>query len=196
MHPYTLPFHGSILNIPIDERIMHVCHELLVYSLLKHSRVFVMRLDVRLPQEIDQGRIMTFNQRFIEKEKMAGYDPLYIMVREVSTMKHTHYHMALFFDGNATRNTYQHFQNAERVLQNVIGPEYNASGLIDQCNHGHRNGIMVERNTTDMTDLDEVLRQLSYLAKIDQKENVHGKTFFYSRFTFLYPKTIKENHHD
>ena len=92
---------------------------------------------------------------------------------------------ALFLDGNVTRNTYQHFQNAERVLQNVIGPEYNASGLIDQCNHGHRNGIMVERNATDQTDLNEVMRQLSYLAKIDQKENVQGKTFFYSRFTSL-----------
>lgn len=181
MPPYTLTFNTSTLTIPIDERIMNVCYNLLTYSFFKHSRVFVMRLDVHLPQEIDQGRIMTFNQRFIEKEKIAGYDPLYIMVREVSTMKHTHYHMALFLDGNVTRNTYQHFQNAEHVLQNVIGPEYNASGLIDQCNHGHRNGIMIERNATDQTDLDEVLRQLSYLAKIDQKENVQGKTFFYSR---------------
>ena len=128
---------------------------------------------------------MTFNQRFIEKEKRAGYDPLYITAREVSSLGRIHYHMALFLDGNATRNTYQHFQNAEHVLQNVIGPEYNASGLIDQCKHICRNGIMVERNTTDMTDLNEVLRQLSYLAKIDQKENVHGKTFFYSRFTYL-----------
>ena len=93
--------------------------------------------------------------------------------------------MALFLDGNVTRSTYPHFQNAEHVLQNIIGSEYSASGLVDQCNHGHRNGIMIERNAINQFDLDEVLRQLSYLAKIDQKENVQGKTFFYSRFTSL-----------
>ena len=39
---------------------------------------------------------------------------------------------------------------------------------------------MIERNAINQFDLDEVLRQLSYLAKIDQKENVQGKTFFHS----------------
>ena len=180
MSPYTLPFNQFNLTQPIDQRIMNVCHDLLTVSFSKHSRVFVMRLDVHMPQEIAQEMIRTFNQRFIEKEKNSGYDPLYIMVREVSPQGNIHYHMALFFDGNQTRNTYPHFQNAERVLQNIIGSEYNASGLIDQCNHGHRNGIMIERNAINQFDLDEVLRQLSYLAKIDQKENVQGKTFFHS----------------
>ncbi len=182
MHPYTLSLNASPLNIPMDERILNVSYNLLEYLLTKHCKVFVMRLDIHLPQEIAQDMIRSFNQRFVEKEKNAGYDPYYIVVREVSTMKHIHYHMALFLDGNMTRSTYQHIQNAEHVLQNVIGPEYNARGLVDQCNNGHRNGIMVERNAIDQTDLNEVLRQLSYLAKIDQKENVQGKTFFYSRY--------------
>ena len=180
MHPLHYPFNSPILSIPMDQRIMDVCYNLLTVSLAKHSRVFVMRLDVHLPQDVAQWMIRIFNQRFIEKEKNAGYDPLYIMVRELSSQGNIHYHMALFLDGNVTRSTYQHFQNAERVLQNIIGSEYSASGLIDQCNHGHRNGIMIERNATNQFDLDEVLRQLSYLAKIDQKENVQGKTFFHS----------------
>ena len=183
MPPYSLPFNQYNLTQPIDQRIMNVCYDLLTVSITKNSRVFVMRLDVHLPQEIAQEMIKTFNQRFIEKEKNAGYDPLYIMVREVSSQGNIHYHMALFLDGNMTRNTYQHFQNAERVLQNIMGSEYFASGLVDQCNHGHRNGIMIERNAINQFDLDEVLRQLSYLAKVDQKEHVHGKTFFYSRYT-------------
>ena len=185
MSPSTLSFNQFNLTKPMDQRIMNVCYDLLTLSFLKYSRVFVMRLDVHLPQEIAQEKIRTFNQRFIEKEKNAGYDPLYIMVREVSSQGNIHYHMALFFDGNQTRNTYSHFQNAERVLQNVIGPEYNASGLIDHCNHGYRNGTMIERNDINLFDLNELLRQLSYLAKIDQKKNVHGKTFFYSRYTLL-----------
>ena len=76
MSPYTLPFNQFNLTQPIDQRIMNVCHDLLTVSLSKYSRVFVMRLDVHMPQEIAQEMIKTFNQRFIEKEKNSGYDPL------------------------------------------------------------------------------------------------------------------------
>ena len=89
--------------------------------------------------------------------------------------------MALFLDGNKTMRTYEHFQNAETVLQNVVGEEYSVKGLIDRCDRGHRNGIMIHRNNPNQYDLNEVHRQLSYLAKEDQKEGVKGKTFFTSR---------------
>ena len=80
-------------------KIQNVYYNLLILSLRRHCRVFVMRIDIHLPQEIAQGVIMDFNRRFIEKEKIAGYDPLYIMVRELSTEKNIHYHMVLFLDG-------------------------------------------------------------------------------------------------
>ena len=89
--------------------------------------------------------------------------------------------MALFLDGNKTENTYQHFKNAEAVLQKVIGPGYSINGLIDRCDRGHRNGITINRNNPNQDDLNEVHRQLSYLAKKDQKEGVKGKTFSTSR---------------
>jgi hypothetical protein len=126
---------------------------------------------------MNQCAIMDFNHRFIEKEKNAGYDPLYIMVRELSSEKKIHYHMVLFLDGNKTNNPYQHFQNARIVLGNICG----SYGCINECNDGHRNGIMLERNRTPYNDLYEVLCQISYVAKRDQKDNVPGKTFFYSK---------------
>ena len=130
-------------------KIQNVYYNLLLLSLYRHCKVFVMRMDIHLPQDMNQGAIMFFNQRFIEKEKYAEYDPLYIMVREVSSEKKTHYHMVLFLDGNKTNNTYQHFQNARTVLRNICG-DY---GCINECNDGHRNGILLERNITPYNDL-------------------------------------------
>lgn len=164
-------------NIPMFRKIQNVYYNLLILSLRRHCRVFVMRIDIHLPQEIAQGVIMDFNRRFIEKEKIAGYDPLYIMVRELSSEKNIHYHMVLFLDGNKTNNPYPHFQNARIVLNNICC----SYGCINECNDGHRNGIMLERNMTPYNDLCEVLFQISYVAKKDQKEDVPGKTFFYSK---------------
>lgn len=169
------------LKYQMDARIQNIYYNLLIHSLQKHCRVFIVRLDIHLPQEMDQRVIMDFNHRFIEKEKNAGYDPLYIMVREYSSEKHIHYHMGLFLDGNRTNNPYQHFQNARIVLGNICG----SYGCINECNDGHRNGIMLERNTVTYNDLFEVLIQFSYLAKIKTKEDVPGKTFFYSKVPIL-----------
>ena len=172
---------STFLNYQMDVRIQNIYYNLLIHSLQKHCRVFIVRIDIHLPQEMDQRVIMDFNHRFIEKEKNAGYDPLYIMVRELSSEKKVHYHMVLFLDGNKTNNPYQHFQNARIVLGNVCG-DY---GCINECNNGHRNGIMIERNINSYMDLYEALRQISYLAKTNQKDNVPGKTFFYSKVPIL-----------
>ena len=161
----------------MDERIQNIYYNLLLMSMHRHCKVFVMRMDIHLPQHLSQFYIMDFNHRFIEKEKNAGYDPLYVSVREFSSEKKTHYHMVLFLDGNKTNNTYQHFENARTVLRNICG-DY---GCINECNDGHRNGIMLERNMTPYKDLCEVLFQISYVAKKDQKQDVSGKTFFYSK---------------
>ena len=136
-------------DYPMDTRIQNIYYNLLILSLQRHCRVFVMRMDIHLPKEMFQGVIMDFNHRFIEKEKNAGYDPLYIMVREKSSEKNIHYHMVLFLDGNKTNNPYTHFQNARIVLRNICG-DY---GCINECNDGHRNGIMLERNMTPYNDL-------------------------------------------
>ena len=126
--------------------------------------------------------ISVFTQRYAETERNAGYDLEYIAARELSRDGRVHYHMAIFVDGNKTEKTFKHFQNAEKVLQRIIGPEHDARGLIDYCDHGHENGILIKRNDSNQKSLQDVYRQISYLAKEAQKENVKGKRFFTSRF--------------
>ena len=169
---------NPFLDYEMYMKIQNIYYNLFFYCLQKHRRVFVMRMDIHLPQEIAQEMIRTFNHRFIEKEKNAGYDPFYIMVREYSSEKHIHYHMGLFLDGNRTNNPYQHFQNARIVLGNICG----SYGCINECNDGHRNGIMIERNTTTYNDLFEVLIQFSYWAKKRQKRMSPAKPSFIPRF--------------
>ena len=151
------------LGYEMDERIQNIYYNLLLMSMYRHCKVFVMRMDIHLPQHLSQFYIMDFNHRFIEKE--------------FSSEKKTHYHMVLFLNGNKTNNTYQHFENARTVLRNICG-DY---GCINECNEGHRNGILLDRILTTYNDLCEVLCQISYIAKKEQKENVTGKTFFYSK---------------
>ena len=64
------------LDIPMFRRIQNIYYNLLIHALQRHFKVFVMRMDIHLPQEMDQSLIMDFNHRFIEKEKNTGYDPL------------------------------------------------------------------------------------------------------------------------
>ncbi len=173
---------GSVfLDYEMSVRIQNIYYNLLIQALQKHCRVFVLRMDVHIPQELVLQVVSDFNYRFSEKEKIAGYDPLYIVARELSFGNRIHHHMALFLDGNRTNNPYQHFENARIVLRNYCG----SYGEINECNDTLRNGIMVDRNSASYNDLYEALRQISYLAKKTQKDNVPGKTFFYSKVPIL-----------
>ena len=169
------------LDYEMYVQIQNIYYNLLIHSLQRHCRVFVLRIDIHLPQELVLQLITDFNHRFIEKEKIAGYAPLYLVVREINPGKRIHHHMALFLDGNRTNNPYQHYENARIVLRNTCG----LYGEIVECNDKLRNGIMIERNAAAYNDFFEVLIQFSYLAKIKTKEDVPGNTFFYSKVPIL-----------
>ena len=173
----------NTLNKPMNETIVNKLNFLLNDYMERHCKTFVMRLDIHLPKEMQQDKIVPFNHRFIEKEKIAGYDPAYATARELSTSGNIHYHMALFLNGNKTKSIFNHIKNAEVVLQNVVGKEMidQKKAWIESCNKKGRNGIMLNRRDLNIHDLLEVQRQISYLAKIEQKENVHGKTYFTSK---------------
>ena len=80
----------NTLDIPMNESILNTGIDVLNFSLQKHNKVFVQRLDIRFPLELQQKGIIRFNKRFIEKERNAGYDPDYIFVRELSKNKKIH----------------------------------------------------------------------------------------------------------
>ena len=175
MKQYTPSYHT--LNKPMNGKILKAIDNVMDDYMDRHSKSFAMRGDISLPEGSDQSLIMKFNHRFIESQKNKGYDPAYIMAREISPEGKTHYHMALLLNGQKVENTYYVFEDMVRILKNVAGP----GGAINHCNDGHRNGITIKRDDPDPRDLQEVLRQFSYVAKIEQKENVKGKTFFRSQ---------------
>ena len=163
-----------------NEEILRTNIALLVDSLRAHSKVYVMKMDIHLPQSIDSEKISTFMRRFVEKEKIDGYDPAYIVARDGNTNGNTNYQMGLILDGTKTEKASAHIDNANKVLQDVIGPEYSADGMIEKSNPG----IVV--NAQDIAkekfaDYDEAYRQLSLLAKDNPTAKEKGKAFFYSK---------------
>ena len=91
--------------------------------------------------EMAQELIKPYNRKLREKWKNDGYGPVYIAAREINSEGRVHYHEAWFLNGHKTWKTYERFKESEQVLQRVIGPDYDAKGLIDHCDNGHRNGI-------------------------------------------------------
>ena len=180
MKKYTPSYHT--LNKTMNGKILKALDNVRDVYMDRHSKMFAMRLDVHLPEGTDQSKIMAFNHRFIEKEKNQGYDPAYVMTREIGGKNgNMHYHMALFLNGQKTESIKPHLDNAWKVLIKLREKENQEGGKIDPCNKRGRNGIMVKRDDPDPRNLQESQRQSSYLAKTDQKENVKGKTFFTSR---------------
>ena len=47
--------------------------------------------------------------------------PQYVAVREQSTEKHQHYHVALMLDGQKTQNIHNHIATAERLWDSTLG---------------------------------------------------------------------------
>ena len=167
-------------NFSFDEEILRTNIALLIDSLRTHSRIYVMKMGMHLPQSVDSEKISTFAQRFVEKEKKDGYDAAYIVARDDNTNGNTNYQMGLILDGTKTKNASAHIDNANKILQDVIGPEYSADGMIEKSNPG----IVV--NAQDIAkekfaDYDEAYRQLSLLAKDNPTAKEKGKAFFYSK---------------
>lgn len=180
MSKYTPSYHT--LNMPMHGKILKAIDNVMDDYMVRHSKMFAMRLDVHLPKETDPKMIMVFNHRFIGKEKYQGYGPAYVMTKEIGEEEgNIHFHLALFLNGQKTESIKPHLDNAWKVLTKIRDLENKEGGRIDPCNERGRNGIMVKRDDPDPRNLQAVQQQMSYIAKTEQKENVKGKTYFTSR---------------
>lgn len=105
---------------------------LLCESLDDHGSVFVMGMDIYLPKELDKKIVSKFKQKFIAMEKYKGYDPKYYIAQGYDSLNgEATYNMGLILDGNKTDNITEHVENAKKVLQKVVGPEYADKVKID-----------------------------------------------------------------
>ena len=57
-----------ISDFSFDDENIRKISEHLFESLRKHSRRYIMRIDIHLPQSLDPEKISTFSQKFAEKQ--------------------------------------------------------------------------------------------------------------------------------
>jgi len=75
-----------------------------------HSKVFVYRFDLRIPEHTADNKVISDFLRRLKKRIKAHYktgDVAYFWVREQERAKRQHYHVALILDGHKVRHPYQ-----------------------------------------------------------------------------------------
>ena len=165
-------------QIGMDTKILEAISNRFEDAMDRHSKVFVMRFDIRFPKDDSNQTFSKFQAEFMRKERRAGYDPSYVAVREEGEREgHPHYHEILIVNGNKTQSTHKHIENANAALNLVLELEQNTiSGLIHNCNgkDKQRNGIMIDRSKLFISEENDAFRQASYLAKESQKDTPDG----------------------
>ena len=166
-------------DIGMDTQILETIDEHLQDALERHSKVLVVRFDVRFPEDESNRGFSKFQAEFMRKERRAGYDPSYVAVREVGEREgHPHYHEVLLVNGNTTRSVHKHIENANAAMNLTLGLEHNEpTGFVHSCTDRKgplRNGIMIHRDALFSDDENNAFRQASYLAKESQKDTPNG----------------------
>lgn len=141
--------------------------------LAQHSKVFIVRADIRYPQDYplvpDNFHIQRCMAKTIQYFRRNGYNPMYIWVREQKTAFHPHYHCLFFLNGHKTRSAGMVFDTLSRFWASTIGS--NAPGLIHYCEQ------VVENSSFPYGQLilrsrgipENVYGMMDYLAKDDGK---------------------------
>ena len=145
----------------------------------KHSKIMIIRFDVRYPQNENivcgksQVSDFTYNlKRSLNREKIGGghrVDAKIIHVQEQDRSQNPHHHFAVVVNANAKNKYFPILLKAETLWKNTLNTDQ--SGLVDYCN-SKQNGIIVDQNKDDFqAKYDEAFYQVSYLAKVRGKEN-------------------------
>jgi len=166
-------------DIGMDTQILEVIDDHLKDALERHSKVFVVRFDVRFPEDNSNKSFSRFQAEFMRKERRAGYDPAYVAVREVGEQEgHPHYHEFLLVNGNRSQSIQKHIANANAAMNLTLGIESKEpTGLVHSSTSATgrlRNGIMIHRDALFQDAENDAFRQASYLAKESQKNTPDG----------------------
>lgn len=161
-------------SYPVREDLNQRINELMEDYRKRHSKVLVVRTDVRYPknhqQEASNTDISKAMGKTIQSFRRMGHDPAYIWVREQKDSEHHHYHCIFLLNGHKTRSSGMVFDRLAQHWGNTINS--GQDGLIDHCQRDargnpHENGLVITR----AEELPEaVSRQMSYLAKPKDKD--------------------------
>ena len=166
------------------EEILQRTKSLMDNAIIKHNKVFFMRLDLRFPRNMthssDNSYIVNFINSYITNLTRQQLDPKYIWVREQSREKHQHYHLILLLNGNKTKSIYGHVQKAEELWGKQFSLSAGNNGLVNSCTKSRngeqqQNGTMIKRNSEDFqTAYYKAFERSSYLAKKHTKQSLPG----------------------
>lgn len=169
-------------KLSCDTYILKEIEKQFDYAEATKSKIFFMRYDVRIPENMyikDNKTFRDFQANFMKNLSRKGLKPQYIAVREQSREKHQHYHVALLLDGQKTQSIHNHIQTAERLWNSALQLPERAKGygLIDDCSQSRTgekqiNGVMLRKDDPEMqTKKEDCFRRASYLAKCNTKGN-------------------------
>lgn len=145
----------------------------------RHCKTLSVRIDIHNAQDAEIPmsrreitRTLENAQRNLKKALSANHQPDIHCVwveEKAHEDRHPHYHLQFFTNGNAIQNGYRIFQELERQIQRRTGRK----GLVHFCRSNEGTGRMIQRSAPDAdSQLREVIRFASYLAKVQGKERL------------------------
>lgn len=179
---------------------LHNNFNVIYHALNRYAKVFAVRVDLRFPDyfDTDNNRYVT---RFIESLKAkitADYiakckntegfvhqsEVLYIWVQETGELNRPHYHLCLFFNGNAYRSLGVFELGRPNLYNRIVKAWASALALDVVAAQGlvhfpKAPCYLLERGRIHQTNtLRELFLRLSYFAKVDSKTYGDGRRHY------------------
>ena len=179
-HFNSYPINTSIeKDHSVYESSMSKIYNKLISMLEKHSKIMIVRFDIRYPNDrsitYSKEHIYDFTyniRRSLNREQYSSghlVDAQTIYVEEQDSSEYPHYHFAVIVNANATKSAYTIHMKANDLWKKALNTSQD--GLVHFCNE-HPNGLIIERYSSHYQDqFSKVFYQLSYLAKTRGKEN-------------------------
>ena len=121
-----------------------------------HSKLHIIRFDLRVYEYTDNNGIMTAFNRRLHKWLKRKYNLKrvgFIWCRELETAKQQHYHYALLVDGHKINHSFEINKKIKELWRQLDGSEY----FPDNCYYN------VKRD--DYESIQAAIWRISYLAK-------------------------------
>jgi hypothetical protein len=121
-----------------------------------HSKIHIIRFDLRVIEYTENNEIMTVLNRRLHKWLKRKYNLNrvgFIWCRELETAKKQHYHYALIIDGHKVNYPYEITNKVKELWRQLDGSEY----FPDNCFYN------IKKN--DFESIQAAIWRISYLAK-------------------------------
>ncbi|MEA4862396.1 MAG: inovirus-type Gp2 protein [Victivallaceae bacterium] len=148
----------------------------------KHHRILLVRLDIRLPVQIDNYDELAISQQFsafmarLMADKRQQGDCAYVWCREQNISIHPHWHILIIADGNRFLSGYGFLETARRIGHNIW--QTSMLGLANlvipvRSSEYGSGGTMLTTHAT-ANDFDTAFKWVNYIAKNYSKSAPSG----------------------